>query len=90
MVTSPIAALNETAGDRAVMIDGDWISESYQDKFVKASVEALLNTTEEKRQSLTAYAKEHFDWVKVAKSWNVMFSELLSNDSSVLPYKSGK
>lgn len=42
-VTSSIAALNEVVGERGALIDGDWTSIEYQDKFVEASVKALTD-----------------------------------------------
>lgn len=86
MVTSNLAALKETTGERGVLIDGDWLSAEYQEKFIKEVVNALKNTTEEKRQSLQQYAREHFDWKKVAKSWNEMFNESCDK-INITPYK---
>jgi 2-polyprenyl-3-methyl-5-hydroxy-6-metoxy-1,4-benzoquinol methylase/glycosyltransferase involved in cell wall biosynthesis len=42
IVTSSIAALNETVGhDYGVLLDGDWLSPEYQAKFVDETVRAL-------------------------------------------------
>jgi glycosyltransferase involved in cell wall biosynthesis len=87
IVTSSIAALNETVGPRGALIDGDWLSKDYQDKFIKESIDAMLNTSEEKRQALTNYAKENFDWIKVAKDWDKLINELMSNEFSLVPFK---
>jgi len=45
MVTSPLAALNETVGDRGVLIEGDWSDPQYwrDPKFMKAWTEAVIN-----------------------------------------------
>lgn len=93
IITSPIAALNETVGDRGVMIPGDWLSQSYQDKFIDAVVHAMLNPkTEEEQQTLRNYAKENFNWDQVASNWNSMFRNIIEEVSvNVLPpYKSTK
>ena len=86
IITSPIAALNETVADRGTMIQGDWLSKQYQDAFVKATVDAMLNTKEEERKSLTQYAKKHFNWDDVAKSWDDIFQNTI-NDIFLKPYK---
>ena len=78
MVTSPIAALNETASDRATMIHGDWLSDSYSEAFVNATVEAMKNTSEEKRASLMNYACQNFNWDSVAKEWDSMMKKMVS------------
>ncbi len=77
IVTSPIAALKETVGNRGVMIEGDWMSPEYQSKFVDAAVWALNNPGN--RESLQAYAREHFSWDGVADEWEEMMRELLGD-----------
>lgn len=78
MVSSTIAALNETVADRGTLIPGDWLSPEYQKQFVKSVINALLFTKDEEREKLMSYAKEHFNWDKVASSWDIMFSEDLT------------
>jgi glycosyltransferase involved in cell wall biosynthesis len=77
IVTSPIAALNETVGSRGTMISGNWLSAPYKEKFVNAVVEAMLKEGHEDRQALAQYAREHFGWDELAKEWESMFIELL-------------
>jgi glycosyltransferase involved in cell wall biosynthesis/tetratricopeptide (TPR) repeat protein len=80
IVTSPIAATKEYVGSRGVMIEGDWLSPEYQNKFVDAAVWALNNGGN--REALQQYAREHFSWDGVADEWEVMMQELLG-DSGV-------
>jgi glycosyltransferase involved in cell wall biosynthesis/2-polyprenyl-3-methyl-5-hydroxy-6-metoxy-1,4-benzoquinol methylase len=86
IVTSPIAALNETVGLRGDMIAGDWLSEEYQNNFAKAIIHAMKNTKGEDREELIKYASEHFNWNDVAKSWNEMFNKSVNN-YFLKPYK---
>ena len=74
IVTSPIAALNETVGTQAgVMIEGDWMSPDYQKKFVDASVEALLHTPDSHREEVKRLAAKKFSWSNVIDEWHEMF-----------------
>lgn len=84
MVTSPIAALNETVGDRGVMVSGDWLSDDYQSRFVVAATDALLHTTDEKRRSLQEYARNNFSWDGVVQQWEALFVELLMGRAKAL------
>jgi len=77
IVSSSIAALNETVGDRGLLIDGEWTSQTYQDAFVEGAVNALLYEGDEDRKELQEYAKEHFCLNKLAKSWQEMFYNLM-------------
>jgi glycosyltransferase involved in cell wall biosynthesis len=84
IVTSPIAALNETVGPRGVLIPGNWLSAAYKEKFVNAVTEAMLKEGHEDRQMLARYAREHFGWDSLAKEWELKFLELLgSGDAEV-------
>jgi len=73
IVTSPIAALNETVGPRGTMIPGDWLSEDYQKKFIDATVDAMLNATIDERMALMTYAKVNFSWDGVMTEWCNIF-----------------
>lgn len=77
IVTSPIAALNETVGPRGTLIPGDWLSKDYQDRFVDAVVSAMESTTNEHRQSLRDHAFESFGWDSLAVDWDRMFQDVL-------------
>lgn len=89
MVTSNIAALKETAGERAVLIDGDWTTPEYQQKFVQNVVKALNNYSDTDRSQLQTYAKEHFSLDGLAKDWEKMFYDLIEGAKSnpIIPYQ---
>jgi glycosyltransferase involved in cell wall biosynthesis len=84
MVTSPIAALNETVGSRGAMIFGDWLSWGYQSKFTDAVVDAMNRTGDEDRILLQSYAKEHFSWDGVAQDWDVMLKDMVSGPTTMI------
>src|SRR4029077_14739304 len=67
IVSSPIAALKETVSNRGVMIEVDWMSPEYQNKFVDAAVWALQNGGN--REALQQYARDHFSWDGVVSQW---------------------
>jgi glycosyltransferase involved in cell wall biosynthesis len=75
MVTNPIAALNETVGDRGVLIAGDWLAEDFKGRFTQAVIEALLREGDGDRIMLQHYAAEHFSWGGVALEWEEMFRQ---------------
>jgi glycosyltransferase involved in cell wall biosynthesis len=91
MVTSPIAALNETAGERAEMVLGDWLSEGYQRDFADRVVKAMLapeGSMDPKmdRARNIAYAREHFSWDGVADDWEKLFATVLDEaERGVVP-----
>jgi glycosyltransferase involved in cell wall biosynthesis/intein/homing endonuclease/SAM-dependent methyltransferase len=90
IITSAIAALNETVGERGTLLQGDWLSSDYQDRFVKEVAKAMLHTKEEQRSKLTAYACEHFNWKAVAQSWHTMFDASIGQSVAtfeLLPYQ---
>lgn len=76
IVTSPIAALNETVSNRGTMIPGDWLSQEYRRLFVDAVVDAMTRPGDDDRRSLRAYAREAFSWDDVARDWHDMFGRL--------------
>jgi glycosyltransferase involved in cell wall biosynthesis len=94
IVTSPIAALNETVGERGVLIPGDWLSSEYQAKFVEATVKALTypegspGVFNDTRGSLMAYARASFGWDTLAKEWEGMMRA--ASTATLLPYQPRK
>ncbi len=87
IVTSPIAALNETVGHRGKMIPGDWLSAPYQDAYVNAIVTELGRSEEPgARESLMAEARQRFDLDSLADDWHLMFYRVLRElESRPLP-----
>ena len=73
IITSPIAALNETVGDRGVLIPGDWLSGEYQDRFVEETVKAMNRFESGDREELQKYARENFSWSNVFNQWKELF-----------------
>lgn len=91
VITSPIAAINETVGDRAfALIPGEWTSEEYKNKFIDAAILALTKEDESDRDISKKYAKEHFCLDKLAEDWQKMFYGLIEEVkvNPILPYKS--
>jgi glycosyltransferase involved in cell wall biosynthesis len=95
IITSPIAALNETVGPRGKMICGqngeilDWLSSEYSTKFIDSVVEAMLNPNDSDRASLVEYAKSHFGLDELAKEWDHILHRVIDEVQRdlVLPYK---
>ena len=87
MVTSPIAALNETVGDRGTLIPGDWLDEDFKNRFADAVVEALLREGNEDREKLQEYAKNNFSWDSLAEEWSKMFLDYMNNsiEEDIIP-----
>lgn len=91
IVTSPIAALNETVGDRGAMIPGDWLSADYAIGFENAVVEALQRGEDKEfRASQQAYARANFGLDALADEWDLMLRKVLEEVSRdiVPPYRS--
>ena len=88
MITSSIAALNETAGSRATLIGGEWTSVEYKEKFIQSVVAALKNEDNTDRVELQKYAKEHFGLDELAVDWEKMFYGLIDDKkvNPVVPY----
>jgi len=89
IVTSPVAALNETVGNRGTMIEGDWLSSEYKAKFTDAVVNALQKTDNSDRLALQEYAK-NFDLDTLAKEWEQMLTSLINPqvaDIDLVPYQ---
>jgi glycosyltransferase involved in cell wall biosynthesis len=86
IVTSPIAALNETVGDRGVMISGDWLSEGYMTQWVDAVVDAMIRPGDEDRILLQDYARNNFGWDTLAEDWNRMFKDIVEEvERNIVP-----
>lgn len=86
IVTSPIAALNETVGSRGSMVPGDWLSPSYQNLFVDEVIKAMLKTENSDRTELQEYAKQNFCYEKLVDDWDVLINNILNEvEVNVLP-----
>ncbi len=79
IVTSPIAALNETVGPRGTMIDGYWLSPEYKAQFADACVAAMLKPGEEDREELKRYARENFDLDELAREWVRLLNQTIAD-----------
>ena len=82
IVTSSIAALNETVSNRGTLIDGDWTSDTYKDKFITSVISAMQNDNNEDRIQLQEYAKSNFDLDSLAKDWEKMFYDLIKQSKT--------
>lgn len=95
IVTSPIAALNETVGDRGLMIRDaaggvlDWLHLDYMAKFVDGVVDAMTREGDADRDVLKNYAQTHFGLDALADEWDAMLSRILKEVSEqvVVPYQ---
>lgn len=89
IVTSSLAALNETVADRGIRIIGEWTSDSYKNAFINECVAALQNEDDSDRKSLQKYAEENFSLDKLAKEWDEAFYELIdeAEKSPMPPYQ---
>jgi intein/homing endonuclease len=89
IVTSSIAALNETVADRGILIDGDWTTQEYKTRFINSVVDAMNKNDGSDRKALQQYAKEHFDLNVLAQDWTDMFNSLLDllKEHPVIPYQ---
>jgi len=81
IVTSPLAALNETVGERGVLVPGEYGSESFKARFVDEVVRAMEEPDEADRTRNQIYAREHFGWDALAKEWETTFRSLLGPDA---------
>jgi len=79
MVTSSIAALNETVAWRGRLIDGDWLNPGYQQAFADAVIQAMNRTDDADRRELQSYARANFSWQGVAAEWDALFHQLVAN-----------
>ena len=90
IVTSPIAALNETVGDRGDMITGDWLAPDYQKRWTDKVIAAMLaDDSDGVRDRNHHYAFENFGFESLAVKWDQMFQEVYEEveRNVVPPYK---
>jgi glycosyltransferase involved in cell wall biosynthesis/tetratricopeptide (TPR) repeat protein len=89
IVTSPIAALNETVGARGTMIDGYWLAPDYRARFVDACVAAMTKPEDGDRAQLQQYARVHFGLDELARDWSAMFARVLreTEESPIVKYR---
>lgn len=92
VVTTPVAALNETVADRGVMVRGAWengqvAGDAERAEFVRAVVNAIRGVEQlRSRQELREYAREHFDLDALARDWDAMLREELAGvEERVVP-----
>lgn len=89
MVTSPIAALNETVGPRGRMVVGDWLTLDYQNRFIDEVVLAMTEPGKSDRAALREYASANFGWDSLAAEWGKMLNDVFEEVrvNVVPPYK---
>lgn len=70
------AALKETV-QHGIKVEGDIYDAATQDEFSKQLIQLLGDSKrqEGERQVMIPWAKEKFDWAKVAKDWNDFFKQ---------------
>lgn len=86
IVTSPIAALNETVANRGIMIEGDWLSQDYRNRFINAVVSSMNSSSSVDRDELKEYAAKHFNWDDIASEWVEAFTNQLSSEENFPKY----
>lgn len=89
IVTSSIAALNETVSNRGILIDGDWTSIEYQNKFIQSVVYLINNYNDLDRLKLQQYANQNFGLDSLSQNWNNMFYQLINEVkiNPIIPYQ---
>jgi glycosyltransferase involved in cell wall biosynthesis len=89
IVCTPIAALNETVGDRGTMIPGDWLSEEFRARYVEAVISHMQRADDSDRETLKRYARENFGLEELAADWHAMLYRLLAEVTRdvVVPYQ---
>ncbi len=92
IVTTPIAALNETVADRGIRVPGSWDSPngpsaSERKEFVLSIVKAIRGEGQQRtREQLQAYARKRFGLDSLAKDWDVMLRGILERvQADVVP-----
>lgn len=79
IVTSPLAALNETVGPRGQLVAG-YGTPGYVDTFASAVVLAMAETlgarAVDDREELKRYARENFGLDALAEEWSEMLTEI--------------
>ncbi len=88
IVTSPLAALNETASD-SVFINGQYKSDEYRKEFILKSVEAMTKTNDIDRCTIRDNAVQRFSWDYVANDWDTKFDEWIAykSENPIKKYK---
>jgi len=88
IVSSSIGALNEIVADRGTLISGAWTDDSYKQKFIDASVHALLKEGDDDREVLQNYAKNNFGLNELAKDWEQIFFDIMKDKevNPIIPY----
>ena len=89
IITSSIAALNETVANRGILIDGLWTSEQYKNTFVDAVVSAMNKKDNSDRKELKKYAQDNFNLDMLVIDWQEMFYSLLTKIEAdpLVPYQ---
>lgn len=92
VVTSPIAALNETVGARGRMIPGDWLSPEYGVAFVDSVVDAMTRTDDSDRAALLDFSAKNFGLDSLAVEWDQMLHRVIDEveHDVVPPYRSAR
>ncbi len=92
IVTTPIAALNETVGDRGVRVPGGWDTNdgatmAERKEFVDAVVKAIRGEGQPRtRSELQDYARENFSLDALAAEWDRELRELVESvEETVVP-----
>lgn len=80
MITTPLAALQETVGNRGTMINGSCTTPDYQNKFVEAVVLAMTKDGDDDRDQLRTYAINNFGWDSLTEEWISMFHSWSENN----------
>lgn len=82
IVTSHLAALVETVGDRGVLLRADHPhevhSEAYQKRFIEYVVTAMLTPESAAREAAQKYARENFSLETLAEDWSTMLTEMVT------------
>jgi glycosyltransferase involved in cell wall biosynthesis len=82
IVTSHLAALVETVGDRGVLLRADNPDEvnsaKYQDAFVHHVVDYMKLPNDTHRNTLSRYAKDRFSLDTLADEWSQMLTEMVT------------
>jgi glycosyltransferase involved in cell wall biosynthesis/SAM-dependent methyltransferase len=89
IVTSSIAALNETVNNRGILINGDWTSPEYKNKFIQSVIEIINNYNDLDRIKLQEYANQNFGLDSLAQNWSDMFYQLIDEIkiNPMIPYQ---
>lgn len=84
LVTSAIAALNETA-QIGILLQGDWLSADYQQRFAAALVDALRRPDTGDRAYARGLARATFHWDGVVEQWEQWAHDDLASEPTARP-----